>query len=212
MARYTDSVCKLCRREGMKLFLKGDRCLSPKCAMERRAFPPGIHGKKQTFRRKTSDYGVQLREKQKARRIYGVLERQFRRYFEEANRATGLTGINLLSMLERRLDNVIYRLGFADSRAQARQIVRHGHFEVNGRKTDIPSFQVSIGDVISVRQSAVSKTYFKDRAQLMQGTARVPNWLRLNMAGMNAEIVANPAREDTEISLTEQLIVEYQSR
>ncbi len=212
MARYTDSVCKLCRREGMKLFLKGERCLSPKCAMERRAFPPGIHGKKQTFKRKTSDYGVQLREKQKARRIYGVMERQFRRYFEEANRTTGLTGINLLAMLERRLDNVVYRLGFADSRAQARQIVRHGHFEVNGRKTDIPSFQVSIGDVISVRQSAVSKTYFKDRAQLMQGTARVPNWLRLNMAGMNAEIVANPAREDTEISLNEQLIVEYYSR
>ena len=212
MARYTDSVCKLCRREGMKLFLKGERCLSPKCAMERRAFPPGIHGKKQTFKRKTSDYGVQLREKQKARRIYGVMERQFRRYFEEANRTTGLTGINLLAMLERRLDNVVYRLGFADSRAQARQIVRHGHFEVNGRKTDIPSFQVSIGDVISVRQSAVSKTYFKDRAQLMQGTARVPNWLRLNMAGMNAEIVANPAREDTEIPLNEQLIVEYYSR
>ena len=212
MARYTDSVCKLCRREGMKLFLKGERCLSPKCAMERRAFPPGIHGKKQTFKRKTSDYGVQLREKQKARRIYGVMERQFRRYFEEANRTTGLTGINLLAMLERRLDNVVYRLGFADSRAQARQIVRHGHFEVNGRKTDIPSFQVGIGDVVSVRQSAVSKTYFKDRAQLMQGTARVPNWLRLNMAGMNAEIVANPAREDTEISLNEQLIVEYYSR
>ena len=212
MARYTDSVCKLCRREGMKLFLKGERCLSPKCAMERRAFPPGIHGKKQTFKRKTSDYGVQLREKQKARRIYGVMERQFRRYFEEANRGTGLTGVNLLAILERRLDNVVYRLGLADSRAQARQLVNHGHFEVNGRKTDIPSFQVSIGDVISLRQVAVSKTYFKDRAQLMQGTARVPNWLRLNMAGMNAEIVANPAREDTEISLNEQLIVEYYSR
>lgn len=212
MARYTDSVCKLCRREGMKLFLKGERCLSPKCAMERRAFPPGIHGKKQTFRRKTSDYGVQLREKQKARRIYGVMERQFRRYFEEANRATGLTGLNLLSMLERRLDNVVYRLGFADSRAQARQIVRHGHFEVNGRKTDIPSFQVSIGDVISVRQSATSKTYFKDRAQLMQGTANVPNWLRLNTAAMNAQVVANPAREDIGITLNEQLIVEYYSR
>jgi small subunit ribosomal protein S4 len=212
MARYSDAVCKLCRREGMKLFLKGERCLSPKCAMERRAFPPGIHGKKQTFKRKTSDYGVQLREKQKARRIYGVMERQFRRYFEEANRATGLTGINLLSMLERRLDNVVYRLGFADSRAQARQIVRHGHFEVNGRKTDIPSFQVSIGDVISVRQSAVSKIYFKDRAQLMQSGARVPNWLRLNLAGMNAEVLANPAREDTEIPLNEQLIVEYYSR
>jgi small subunit ribosomal protein S4 len=212
MARYSDAVCKLCRREGMKLFLKGERCLSPKCAMERRAFPPGIHGKKQTFKRKTSDYGVQLREKQKARRIYGVMERQFRRYFEEANRATGLTGINLLSMLERRLDNVVYRLGFADSRAQARQIVRHGHFEVNGRKTDIPSFQVSIGDVISVRQSAVSKIYFKDRAQLMQSGARIPNWLRLNLAGMNAEVLANPAREDTEIPLNEQLIVEYYSR
>jgi small subunit ribosomal protein S4 len=212
MARYSDAVCKLCRREGMKLFLKGERCLSPKCAMERRAFPPGIHGKKQTFKRKTSDYGVQLREKQKARRIYGVMERQFRRYFEEANRATGLTGINLLSMLERRLDNVVYRLGFADSRAQARQIVRHGHFEVNGRKTDIPSFQVSIGDVISVRQSAVSKIYFKDRAQLMQSGARKPNWLRLNLAGMNAEVLANPAREDTEIPLNEQLIVEYYSR
>jgi len=196
----------------MKLFLKGERCLSPKCAMERRAFPPGIHGKKQTFRRKTSDYGVQLREKQKARRIYGVMERQFRRYFEEANRATGLTGLNLLSMLERRLDNVVYRLGFADSRAQARQIVRHGHFEVNGRKTDIPSFQVSIGDVISVRQSATSKTYFKDRAQLMQGTANVPNWLRLNTAAMNAQVVANPAREDIGITLNEQLIVEYYSR
>jgi small subunit ribosomal protein S4 len=212
MARYSDAVCKLCRREGMKLFLKGERCLSPKCAMERRAFPPGIHGKKQTFKRKTSDYGVQLREKQKARRIYGVMERQFRRYFEEANRATGLTGINLLSMLERRLDNVVYRLGFADSRAQARQIVRHGHFEVNGRKTDIPSFQVSIGDVISVRQSAVSKIYFKDRAQLMQSGARIPNWLRLNLAGMSAEVLANPAREDTEIPLNEQLIVEYYSR
>ena len=212
MARYTDSVCKLCRREGMKLFLKGERCLSPKCAMERRAFPPGIHGKKQTFKRKTSDYGVQLREKQKARRIYGVMERQFRRYFEEANRGTGLTGVNLLAILERRLDNVVYRLGLADSRAQARQLVNHGHFEVNGRKTDIPSFQVSIGDVISLRQVAVSKTYFKDRAQLMQGTARIPTWLRLNMAGLNAEIVANPSREDTEITLNEQLIVEYYSR
>ena len=145
----------------MKLFLKGERCLSPKCAVERRAYPPGMHGKKQTFRRKTSDYGTQLREKQKARRIYGVLERQFRRYFEEASRTTGLTGVNLLAMLERRLDNVVYRLGFADSRAQARQLVRHGHFEVNGRKTDIPSFQVSVGDVIKVRQSASEQDLFQ---------------------------------------------------
>jgi small subunit ribosomal protein S4 len=148
--------------------------------MERRAFPPGMHGKKQTFKRKTSDYGVQLREKQKARRIYGVMERQFRRYFEEANRATGLTGVNLLAMLERRLDNVVYRMGFADSRAQARQLVRHGHFEVNGRKTDIPSFQVSIGDVISVRQKCASarSTLRIVRSSCRAARAVSPTWLR----------------------------------
>lgn len=212
MARYTDSVCRLCRRESVKLFLKGERCLSPKCAVERRGTPPGMHGKKQTFRRKTSDYGTQLREKQKARRIYGVLERQFRRYFEDASRSTGLTGANLLAILERRLDNVVYRLGFADSRAQARQLVRHGHFEVNGRKTDIPSFQVSVGDVIKVRQTAQSKVYFKDRSQLMQGAAKTPTWLKLTFAAMSAEVVGNPAREDVEIPLNEQLIVEYYSR
>lgn len=212
MARYSDSVCKLCRREGMKLFLKGERCLTPKCAVERRPYPPGMHGKKQTFRRKASDYGLQLREKQKARRIYGVMERQFRRYFEEASRSTGLTGVNLLSMLERRLDNVIYRLGIADSRVQARQLVRHGHIEVNGRKTDIPSFEVSVGDVIKVRASAIGKPYFKDRAQLMQGTTRVPTWLRFSQAAMSAEVVGVPAREDIEIPLNEQLIVEYYSR
>jgi small subunit ribosomal protein S4 len=196
----------------MKLFLKGERCLSPKCAVERRAFPPGMHGKKQTFRRKTSDYGTQLREKQKARRVYGVMEKQFRRYFEEASRTTGMTGVNLLAMLERRLDNVVYRLGLADSRAQARQLVRHGHLEVNGRKTDIPSFQVSVGDVIKVRQSAQSKTYFKDRAQLMQGAAKTPAWLKFTFTAMSAEVVGNPAREDVEIPLNEQLIVEYYSR
>ena len=212
MARYTDSVCKLCRREGLKLFLKGERCLTPKCAMERRAFPPGMHGKKQTFRRKTSDYGLQLHEKQKARRIYGVLERQFRRYFEEANRASGMTGVNLLAMLERRLDNVVYRLGLADSRAQARQLVRHGHLEVNGRKTDIPSFQVAIGDVITVRTSARNKTYFKERAQFMQSSSSVPNWLRMSVVDMKGEVLGTPAREDIEIPLNEQLIVEYYSR
>ncbi len=212
MARYTDSVCKLCRREGQKLFLKGERCLTPKCAMERRAFPPGMHGKKQTFRRKTSDYGLQLREKQKARRIYGVLERQFRRYFEEANRATGMTGVNLLAMLERRLDNVVYRLGLADSRAQARQLVRPGPLEVDGRKTDIPSFQVAIGDVITVRTSARSKTYFKERAQFMQSSSSVPNWLRMSVVDMKGEVLGTPAREDIEIPLNEQLIVEYYSR
>jgi small subunit ribosomal protein S4 len=196
----------------MKLFLKGERCLSPKCAVERRAFPPGMHGKKQTFRRKMSDYGTQLREKQKARRIYGVMEKQFRRYYEEANRTTGMTGVNLLAMLERRLDNVVYRLGLADSRPQARQLVRHGHFEVNGRKTNIPSFQVSVGDVIRVRESAQSKTYFKDRAQLMQGTAKTPAWLKFTFPAMSAEVVGNPAREDVEVPLNEQLIVEYYSR
>jgi len=196
----------------MKLFLKGERCLSPKCAVERRSFPPGMHGKKQTFRRKTSDYGLQLREKQKARRIYGVLERQFRRYFEEANRATGMTGVNLLAMLERRLDNVVYRLGLADSRAQARQLVRHGHFEVNGRKTDIPSFQVVIGDVITVRTSARNKAYFKERAQFMQSSSSVPNWLRMSAVDLKGEVLGTPAREDIEIPLNEQLIVEYYSR
>lgn len=212
MARYTDSVCKLCRREGQKLFLKGERCVSPKCAIERRPYPPGMHGKKGTFRRKVSDYGMQLREKQKARRIYGVMERQFSRYFEEANRTTGMTGVNLLAMLEKRLDNVIYRLGFADSRAQARQLVRHGHIEVNGRKTDIPSFQVSDGDVISVRETARSKTYFKERAQFMQGTVKVPAWLRLNAVNLSGTVVGSPTREDIEIPLNEQLIVEYYSR
>lgn len=213
MARYTDSVCKLCRREGMKLFLKGERCLSPKCAYERRATPPGMHGRKQTFKRKTSDFGLQLREKQRARRIYGVLERQFRRYFEEASRLPGRTGSNLLTLLERRLDNVVYRLGFADSRAQARQLVRHGHFEVNGVKTDIPSFLVDPGAIVSVRQNAASKVYFKERAAYMQGPMRVPTWLRLSVSEMKGEMLANPTREDiAEIPLNEQLIVEYYSR
>ena len=209
MARYTDSVCKLCRREGLKLFLKGERCLSPKCAIERRPTPPGMHGKKQTFKRKASDYSIQLREKQKARRIYGVLERQFRRYFEEANRLPGLTGMTLLGMLELRLDNVVFRMGFAPSRAAARQMVNHGHFEVNGVKTDIPSFQVRLGDVIKVRTGAATKTYFKDRAQFSRPKT-VPAWLRLS--GDGASVVGGPAREDIEIPLNEQLIVEYYSR
>jgi small subunit ribosomal protein S4 len=211
MARYSEAVCRLCRREGQKLFLKGERCLSPKCAVERRNTPPGIHGKKAAFRRKTSDFGLQLREKQKARRIYGVMERQFRRYFEEASRRKGMTGVVLLGMLESRLDNVVYRLGFADSRAQARQLVLHGHFAVNGRKTDIPSYQLTPGDVVSVRDVARSKTYFKDRAQIMEG-ARVPAWLGLDLTNMSGSMQGNPAREDIEIPLNEQLIVEYYSR
>lgn len=212
MARYTDAVCKLCRREGQKLFLKGDRCLGPKCAIDNRSYPPGIHGKKATFRRKQSDFGMQLREKQKARRVYGVMEKQFRRYFQEASRRKGLTGVVLLSILESRLDNVVYRLGFADSRAQARQLVRHGHFDVNGRKTDIPSYLVSPGDVVSVRSSSRSKTYFKDRTQVMQGNVSAPAWLSLNLAEMSGSVVGEPSREDVEIPLNEQLIVEYYSR
>jgi small subunit ribosomal protein S4 len=212
MARHIDAVCKLCRREGQKLFLKGERCLSPKCAIETRNFIPGDHGRKATFRRKTSDFGTQLREKQKARRIYGIMERQFRRYFKEANRRAGLTGATLLSMLESRLDNVVYRLGFADSRAQARQLVGHGHFLVNGTKTDIASFQVKIGDIVTVRPSSRSSVYFKDRAQLMQGIRNVPGWLNLTLSDMSGSMVNNPSREDIEIPLNEQLIVEYYSR
>ncbi len=215
MARYTDAVCKLCRREGQKLFLKGERCLGPKCAIERRNYPPGIHGRRAAARRKVSDYGMQLREKQKVRRIYGVMERQFRRYFKEAARRKGMTGVTLLTILERRLDNVVYRLGFADSRAQARQLVRHGHFEVvrkdKARKTDIPSFQVDPGDVIAVRQGSRSKPYFKERLQLLE-QATPPAWLTLDVNNMRGTVLREPTREDIEIPLNEQLIVEYYSR
>lgn len=211
MARYTDAVCKLCRREGQKLFLKGDRCVGPKCAIERRNFPPGDHGRKAAMRRKVSDYGMQLREKQKARRMYGVLERQFRRYFEEATRRKGLTGETLLSLLESRLDNVVYRLGFADSRAQARQLVRHGHFTVNGQKTDIPSFLVNPGDMVQVQGTSRSNTYFKDRLQLLEG-ANPPGWLRLDVANLSGNVVSTPNREEIAVPLREQLIVEYYSR
>ncbi len=213
MARHTDPVCKLCRREGLKLFLKGDRCLSPKCAVEKRNFPPGDHGNKAAFRRKMSDYGMQMREKQKARRIYGVLEKQFRRYFGEASRRQGMTGVTLLAILESRLDNVVYRLGFADSRSQARQLVQHGHFQVNGQKTDIPSLLVKVGDVVAVRENSRNLTYFKDRSQVMQGsTGRTPAWLNLSVANLSGSIVNQPGREDIEIPLNEQLIVEYYSR
>src|SRR5919202_6595126 len=159
MARYTGPVCRICRRAGMKLFLKGERCFGPKCGVERRAYAPGDHGQR---RRKQSEYGLQLREKQKARAIYGVLETQFRKHFEEAERRPGVTGENLLRILEMRLDNVVYRLGFADSRPQARQLVRHGHFMLNGRKTDIPSALVRVGDEVTVRPQSRNRTYFKD--------------------------------------------------
>ncbi|HEC34893.1 MAG TPA: 30S ribosomal protein S4 [Chloroflexi bacterium] len=212
MARYTGPVCKLCRREGQKLFLKGARCFSPKCALERRDYPPGEHGQTARFRRRRpSDYHRQLREKQKARRIYGVLERQFRRYFREAERRPGLTGANLLTLLEQRLDNVIYRLGFADSRAQARQLVQHGHFTVNGRRTNIPSYLVRPEDVIAVREGSRKRTFFKERAQMLDAQ-RVPHWLSLDPATLSARVVGAPTRDDVDVSISEQLVVEYYSR
>jgi len=211
MARHRGPVCKLCRREGQKLFLKGERCFTPKCVMERRPYPAGIHGRQSQFRRRVSEYGMQLREKQKAKRIYGLLERQFRRYFEEAERRPGLTGLNLLKMLEIRLDNVIYRLGLASSRAQARQLVRHGHFSVNKRKTNIPSYLVRPGDEIEVREGSKEMAYFRDVAQRL-GERPLPEWLSLDEESLSARILAFPSREDVEIPLSEQLIVEYYSR
>lgn len=211
MARYTDAVCKLCRREGTKLFLKGERCFSPKCAIERRPYVPGMHGKKGVFRRKMSDFGLQLREKQKARRIYGVLERQFRRYFEDAIRTPGLTGENLLQMLERRLDNVVYRLGLADSRAQARQLVTHGHISVNGRKLDIAGALVNEGDVVAIRDNRRQTTYAKDRAETI-GHRGVPGWLTLDAGSLSGRVLNLPGRNEIDTSINEQLIVEYYSR
>lgn len=213
MARYTGPVCKLCRREGEKLYLKGERCMSPKCPFEKdRGYPPGDHGRLAHFRRRrTSDYSRQLREKQKIRRIYGVLERQFRRYFHEAERRPGLTGENLLILLESRLDNVIYRLGFADSRAQARQLVQHGHFVVNGRRTNIPSYIVRPQDRIGVRDGSRRRVYFKERSQLLD-EGGVPNWLSLDSSTMVARVLQSPAREDIAPDLNEQLVVEYYSR
>lgn len=211
MARYTDPVCRLCRREGEKLFLKGERCFTPKCSIEKRSYPPGLHGRQGQFRRKESDYGLQLREKQKARRLYGVFERQFRRYFQEAQRQKGLTGVNLLIILESRLDNVIYRLGWGSSRAQARQLVSHGHFEVNGRKNNIPSFLVSEGDVITVRESSKKNTYFKDLVKSLDA-GRVPDWLSLDTKNLEAKVVSAPTREHIDVTLKEQLIVEFYSR
>jgi small subunit ribosomal protein S4 len=212
MARYRGPVCKLCRREGVKLMLKGERCFSPKCAIERRNTPPGQHG--QSFRRRQlSDYGVRQREKQKVRRIYGVLEKQFRRYYDIANRTKGQTGATLLQLMERRLDNVVYRMGFADSRKQARQLVRHGHFTVNGRKTNIPSFVVKAGDEISVREGSRKRTYFKDLdASGILRKKQVPEWLSLDAAAMAGRVMRLPERSELDLSINEQLIVEFYSR
>ena len=212
MAKYTGPVCKLCLREGEKLFLKGERCMTPKCAIERRGYPPGQHGKSAQFRRRReSDYSRQLRAKQKARRIYGILERQFHRYYEVALGRRGLTGLNLLQILESRLDNVVYRLGFADSRAQARLLVTHGHFSVNGRRTDVPSMLVSEGDVISVRDGSRKRTYFKDLSAVAEGK-NVPAWLTRDMNNLSGTVLRLPERSEIDGNLNEQLIVEYYSR
>ncbi len=211
MARYTGPVCKLCRREGEKLFLKGERCYTPKCALERRPYAPGMHGRRREFRRKLNEYGVQLREKQKVRRMYGVMERQFQRYFRQALKAKGMTGVMLLQTLERRLDNVVYRMGFASSRAQARQLVTHGHFEVNGRKTDIPSFLVKPGDEIAVREKSKKNAYFEAVAQELDQVTP-PGWISLDREAMRGRILALPTREDVDVPVNEHLIVEYYSR
>jgi small subunit ribosomal protein S4 len=212
LARYSGPVCKLCRREGEKLFLKGSRCLTPKCSFERRSYPPGEHGRDNQFRRgRASDYLLQLREKQKARRIYGVLERQFNRYFRRATQRVGLTGTNLLVILETRLDNVVYRLGWADSRAQARQLVQHGHVTINGRKTGVPSALVSAGDVVAIRPESMRKSYFKVLRENLDDR-QVPRWLNLDVRNVSAKVVNLPARDDIDVSINEQLVVEYYSR
>jgi len=211
LARNIDPVCRLCRREGMKLFLKGERCYSPKCAVEKRTYAPGMHGKKGTFRHKESDFALQLREKQKVRRFYGVQERQFRRYFRSAQRVKGMTGVTLLITLERRLDNVVYRLGLADSRPQARQLVRHGHFTLNGRNHNVPSYLVEIGDVLAVRESSRSNGYFKSMADRL-GQRAVPEWLQFDETRLVGHVIGTPDRQAIEVPLKEQLIVEYYSR
>jgi small subunit ribosomal protein S4 len=208
MARYTGPDCKRCRREGIKLFLKGERCMTKKCAIERRPNPPGPH---QQRRRKPSEYGLQLREKQKARRIYGVLERQFRKTFSEASRRSGMTGETLLRFLELRLDNVVFRLGFAVNREQARQLVTHGHFDVNGRKTNIASYRVRVGDTIKVRDRSRSLTYFKEVSETLRQKP-VPQWLSLQADTLSGAVLSVPERSDCDQSVREQLIVEYYSR
>jgi small subunit ribosomal protein S4 len=206
MARYADAKCRLCRREGMKLFLKGARCFTDKCAIERRNYPPGQHG---LNRGKLTPYGVQLREKQKAKRIYGVLEGQFRRYFHAAEREKGVTGENLLRLLELRVDNVVYRLGFAASRRESRQMVAHGHFAVNGRKVSVPSYLVKVGDTVALRG-----TRYEARLDdnMNAGRGAVPQWLEVDPAGRRGVVRGLPLREDIQIPVSEQLIVELYSK
>ncbi len=208
MARYTGSLCRLSRREGTKLFLKGDRCLSGKCAMEKRPTVPGQHG---NGRKQVKEYGLQLREKQKAKRYYGVLEKQFAGYFEKAEKTEGVTGENLLSLLERRLDNVVYRIGLADSRKEARQLVTHGHFRLNGKKVNIPSMIVRAGDVITLREASRSSEKFKALIESLD-TRITPKWIELDKGQVVAKIAALPQREDIDFPFEEHLIVELYSK
>lgn len=206
MAKYTCADCRQCRREGQKLFLKGERCTSKKCAMERRPVPPGQHG---MGRKKASEYSLQLREKQKAKRAYGLLEKQFRGYYEEAERMRGVTGENMLSLIERRLDNVVYRMGIGASRAQCRQIVNHGHITVNGKRVDIPSYQVKIGDVIAVGDTSKDNAIFKE---LRGARIVMPKWLEFDTESLVGKIIDSPKREDIDLNINEQLIVELYSK
>ena len=209
MARYTGAVCRLCRRDGVKLFLKGSRCFSDKCAIDKRNFPPGQHG--QARAKKIVGYGLQLREKQKAKRIYFTLEGQFREYYEKANKRTGVTGELLLQQLERRLDNVAYRLGYAISRRQARQVVRHGHVSVNGRKVNIPSFQVKVGDVVEIREGSKKMEILETAKQFASGLMQ-PMWLQIDRDAFSGKVVALPRRDEIQLPVNEQLIVELYSK
>ena len=208
MARYTGPVCKLCRREGTKLFLKGDRCTSGKCALDRRSTAPGQHG---AATKKQREYGMQLREKQKTKRYYGVLEKQFKNYFEEADRREGMTGENLLKLIERRLDNVVYRMGMAESRKEARQLVLHAHFLLNGKKVNIPSISIKVGDVITVAPTSKDSAKFKELAEGIDSKI-CPKWLEVNKENLSAKVIALPERDDIDFPFTEQLIVELYSK
>ena len=209
MARYVGPVCRLCRRETMKLFLKGERCYGEKCAIDRRNVPPGEHGKGR--RAKLLGYGLQLREKQKVKRMYGVLEQQFRRYFEAADRKKGVTGETLLQLLEQRLDNVVYRLGFATSRPQARQLVRHGHFTVNGKRADIPSYSVRAGDLVAVRSGSIKNPAIIYATEEVKGRG-IPEWLELDVENLTGRLTAVPTRDQINLPVQEQLIVELYSK
>ena len=208
MARYTGPDCRLCRREGAKLFLKGDRCYSANCAMNKRAVAPGQHG---AARKKITEYATQLREKQKAKRIYGVSEKQFHMYYVEADRRKGVTGENMLSLLERRLDNVVYRLGFGVSRSQARQLVNHAHITVNGKKVNIPSYIVKAGDVVAVKENKVNNTFFKELKE-RKPNGVIPKWLEVDIEKLSGKVIALPVREDIGMDIREQLIVELYSK